>query len=226
MPRFLTPGRIAALLLALTMPAAEQAAAHPHMWIDARAWLVFDGDGRLAALRQAWRFDEMSSAYSLQGLPRSADGGYAPKALQSMADDWVAALGEPQSHYFTWLRYRGRSLEFGTPAHASVQWDKTAARVTLVFELPLQTPVAPAGAEMQMEVFDPTYFVAYAFDAPGAIELDGAPRACRSDYRPPQPLDPATALRLAAIPADAEIPPGELSALTQKLSHRIGVRCP
>jgi len=209
----------------LCLAPAAPARAHPHMWIDARARLVFDAAGRLAAVRQVWLFDEMSSAYSLQGLVRAADGEYAAKDLQSMADDWVAALGEPQSHYFTWVERRGRTLDFGPPAGARVRWDQAAGRVSLSFELPLKAPASPAGGAFEVRVFDPTYFVAYDFTASGAVALEAAPAGCRAAYLPPQPLDPDSALRLAAVPADAPLP-DDLQAIAGKLSHRIEVRCP
>ncbi|OWT75077.1 hypothetical protein CEY04_20300 [Achromobacter sp. HZ28] len=48
--------------------AATAAQAHPHMWIDAQAALVFDGQGRLEAVRERWKFDEMFVAHTTQGL--------------------------------------------------------------------------------------------------------------------------------------------------------------
>jgi len=216
-------GACAALAgLAATAPPA---AAHPHMWIDAEAELVFDAAGRLAAVRQTWRFDEMFSAYGLQGLPRRADGSYAPDRLQSMADDWMQALGEPESHYFTRVAQAGRSLPFGPPRAARVVWDKAAERLSLAFELPLAQPVALAGKAVQLDVFDPTYFIAYEFAGQAAVLMTGAPQGCSRSYRPPQPMDSRTMQQLAAIPADAEVPE-ELFAITKGLTHRIEVRCP
>lgn len=224
MERQAIPGRLASLIVFLALFwMASVAHAHPHMWIDAKASLGFDAQGRLAAIHQTWQFDEMSSVYSLQGLAKDKQGQYRPKDLQSMADDWVAALGEPQSHYFTRVAVGGKPLAFGKPRKASVKWDKAAGRLALSFELPLAQPVQAKVADI--DIYDPTFFVAYAFEDKDAVTLDGAPAACTSQYRPPRELDWKTLQRLAAIPAEQEHLPEELFAITQSLTHRIEVRC-
>lgn len=206
--------------------AASPGAAHPHMWIDAKAEVVFDDAGRLSAVRQTWLFDEMFSAYGLQGVPRAPGGGFAPATLQAMADDWMKALGDPQSHYFTRVTHGGRGLDFGTPRRASVAWDEEDQRLSLAFELPLAQPAALAGAAAQLDIFDPTYFVAYEFAGVAEVTMAGAPEGCRRTYRPPRPMDVETMQQLAAIPADVAEPPEELFAITKGLSHRIEVSCP
>ncbi len=209
----------------MTLAAAPALApAHPHMWIDARAEVAFDAEGRVAAVRQQWQFDEMFGAYAMQGLAREADGGLAAETRERMARDWMAALGEPVSHYFTRLTHGGRTLAFGAPQDADVQWD--GERLRLSFTLPLAEPVAPGAEGIAIDIFDPTYFVAYAFDAPQAWTLKDAPAACRQHYRAPQALDWKTMQQLAAIPADIDTLPDELFAITKGLTHRNLLRCP
>jgi len=206
--------------------AAPPAAAHPHMWIDAQAELVFDHAGRLAAVRQTWRFDEMFSAYGLQGVARTPDGGYAADTLQAMADDWMQALGEPESHYFTRVTLGGRTMDFADPRQARVAWDQDSQRLSLAFELPLAKPAPLAGTAAQVDILDPTYFVAYEFAGAAAVTMAGAPEGCRRTYRPPRPMDSETMQQLAAIPADVAQPPEDLFAITKGLSHRIEASCP
>ncbi|CCJ56932.1 DUF1007 family protein [Bordetella bronchiseptica] len=193
------------------------------MWIDARAVVEFDAAGRIAAVRQVWRFDDMFGAYATQGLSRKPGGGLPPDVLRTMAEDWMKALGEPVSHYFTRVTQGARTLPFGPPRDAAVSFED--GRLTLAFTLPLAEP-APAGGATAVDIYDPTYFVAYAFDEAGATALRGAPAGCSQAYRPPRPLDWATMQQLAAIPADPEALPEELFAITKGLTHRIEVTCP
>jgi len=204
------------------VPAAQ---AHPHMWIDARARIAFDPQGRIAAIRQDWQFDEMFGAYTTQGLEKGADGSLPADTLQGMAKDWMNALGEPVSHYFTRVTAGGRALAFAAPRDAVVRWNPQDQRLTLSFTLPLAEPVAPDAGGVQVDIYDPTYFVAYAFDAPGAVALEGAPPGCKPAYRPPRELDWKTMQQLAAIPADPDALPEELFAITKGLTHRIEVGC-
>lgn len=199
--------------------------AHPHMWIDGRARIAFDDQGRVTAIEQDWQFDEMFGAYTTQGLERNPDGSLPAATLQGMAQDWMKALGEPVSHYFTQATVNEQRATFGQPRDAMVTWDTETKRLTLTFTLPLAQPVAPTSDGLQFDVYDPTYFVAYAFDTPGAVTLVNAPANCVPHYRPPRELDWQTMQQLAAIPAEAETVPDELLAITKGLTHRIEVRC-
>lgn len=200
------------------------AQAHPHMWIDAQAEVIFDREGRLAAVRQHWLFDEMFGAYALQGLPREADGSLPAQTRQRMADDWMSALGEPVSHYFTRLTQAGQMLAVDTARDAVVNWD--GERLRLSFTLPLAQPLAPGGEGIAIDIFDPTYFVAYDFEGAQAWTLKDAPPGCHQSYRAPQALDWKTMQQLAAIPADIDTLPDELFAITKGLSHHNLLRCP
>lgn len=213
------------MIMACAAPVVQ---AHPHMWIDARARIAFDAQGRMAAIQQDWQFDEMFGAYTTQGLEMGPDGSLPAKTLQGMAKDWMDALGDPISHYFTRVTLNGQTLPFAEPRDAVVRWNPQDQRLTLSFTLPLAQPVTPGdgGKGVQIDIYDPTYFVAYAFDAPGAVALHDAPKGCGQAYRPPRELDWQTMQQLAAIPADPDALPEELFAITKGLTHHIEVTCP
>lgn len=209
----------------LGMALMRPAQAHPHMWIDAQATVQFDDQGRVSAIRHRWQFDEMFVAYTTQGLQRDGKGNFPDGVLARMADEWVSALGEPVSHYFTTAVAQGQRMPFGQARDAAVTWESEEQRLILSFVLPLQQPVSPAAQPVSFDVFDPTYFVAYAFDAPGAVAVADAPDGCQAKYVPPGPLDMETIRRLSMIPADATELPEDLYAVTRKLSHQIEVAC-
>jgi ABC-type uncharacterized transport system substrate-binding protein len=218
---------LAALTAAAGLLGAAAASAHPHMWIDARATIEIDAGQRITALRQVWLFDEMFGAYATQGLKKGKDGSLPADVRQGMAQDWMKALGEPISHYFTRVTVGGKTLAFAEPRDARVDWNPKTARLTLSFTLPLAEPAAPGADGAQVDIYDPTYFVAYAFDGKDAVALGGPQAAaCTSAYRKPKELDWKTLQQLAAIPADPDALPDELFAITKGLTHRIKVRCP
>ncbi|MCD0505822.1 DUF1007 family protein [Bordetella petrii] len=196
------------------------------MWIDARARIVFDAQQRVTAIEQDWKFDEMFGTYTTQGLARNADGSLSDDILKGMARDWMSALGEPISHYFTRAAVDEQTLSFGEPRNAKVSWNAQDQRLTLSFTLPLAQPVAPGQQGLRFDIYDPTYFVAYDFSAPGAVAVSGAPAECAPRYQPPRELDWKTMQQLAAIPADPDALPEELFAITKGLTHRIEVACP
>lgn len=217
---------LAALTAAGALLAPGVASAHPHMWIDARAVVELDAQQRITAVRQVWRFDEMFGAYATQGLKKNKDGKLPADVLSGMARDWMKALGEPISHYFTRVTVDGKTAAFAAPRDAHVDWNPKTTRLTLSFTLPLAEPMALGADGAQVDIYDPTYFVAYAFDETDAVSLGGAQAAaCTSAYRKPKELDWNTMQQLAAIPADPDALPDELFAITKGLTHRIEVKC-
>lgn len=225
MERKATRRCLAALIAVASLGHSGIAVAHPHMWIEAQAQVEFDTQGRVVALRQVWQFDEMFAAYAMQGLKKAKDGSLPEAQRQNMANDWMKALGEPISHYFTQVSVEGKTVPFAAPRDAQVRWDPKTASLDLAFTLPLDQPVRPGKTGLQIDIYDPTYFVAYSFKQEGAITLRDAPATCQQHYYPPRELDFATLQRLAAIPADPQALPAELYAITQGLTHRIMVQC-
>ena len=211
---------------ACTLSLGATAHAHPHMWIDAKAAFVFDDSGRLSAIEQQWLFDEMFSPYAMQGLKKGKDGQYAAATLDGMAKDWLVALGEPVSHYFTRVMVGETAKKYNAPRDGKVVWHADSKRLALHFTLPLSVSVESADLPARIDIYDPTYFVAYSFDAAG-LTLKNAPASCSRRYTPPRELDYKTMQQLAAIPPDPDPAalPEELFAVTRGLTHRIDISC-
>jgi ABC-type uncharacterized transport system substrate-binding protein len=196
------------------------------MWIDAQASFVFDDRGRLTAIDQQWLFDEMFSPYAMQGVEQGEDGKYTAATLDGMARDWMVALGEPISHYFTRVMVGELTKKYNAPRNAKVVWHADSKRLALHFTLPLSVPVEAADAPVRIDIYDPTYFVAYTFE-PSGLTLKNAPAACSRRYTAPRELDYKTMQQLAAIPPDPDPAalPEELFAVTRGLTHRIDITC-
>lgn len=199
--------------------------AHPHMWIDARVKMHLDDQGRLSAVTQSWTFDDLFSSYAIQGLKLDAKRQPLQKDLDSIAANWIEALGDPMSHYFTKIEQNEQLLKTGQARNVQAVWDPKISRLTLVFELPLATPVAVNSLPVSVRVADPTFFVAYEFDPQDVARNATVVPTCTARYVAPRELDPETANRLASIPADQPEPPPELLAITRTLEHRIDLTC-
>ncbi len=172
-------------LAALAMAAASPAAAHPHVWVTAKAEIVFSSDGRVTGVRHHWIFDEAYTAYVTQGLDKDGDGKLAPEELQELANENAASLNE--FDYFTVLKARGKPQAFDAPREARMSMDKT--QVAMSFLLPLKAPVAPSGA-VSIEIEDPTFFVYFSLsDGQAAVSLANAPQGCLTSIAKAKPLD-------------------------------------
>jgi ABC-type uncharacterized transport system substrate-binding protein len=172
-------------LAALAMAAASPASAHPHVWVTAKAEIVFAPDGRVTGVRHHWIFDEAYTAYVTQGLDKDGDSKLTPEELQGLADENAASLNE--FDYFTVLKARGKPQAFDAPREARMSMDKT--QVAMSFLLPLKAPVASSGA-VSIEIEDPTFFVYFSLsDSKAAISLANAPQGCITSIAKAKPLD-------------------------------------
>jgi ABC-type uncharacterized transport system substrate-binding protein len=176
--------RLSLAALAFTGFAAGSAAAHPHVFVAAKAEVIYDGQGNMLGVNHVWTFDEQYSAFATMGFPKTADGKFDPAKLAELAKVNVESLVD--FDYFTQAKANGRKLEFASPQNYRIEHHGNA--LTLFLSLPLKRP-AP-GKTVSVEVSDPTFFVAFTFDeAKDAVVLAQAPTGCSVNVRRPNSAD-------------------------------------
>jgi ABC-type uncharacterized transport system substrate-binding protein len=172
-------------LAALGIGLASPVLAHPHVWVTAKAEVVFAPDGRVTGVRHHWIFDEAYTAYVTQGLDKDNDGKLSPEELQDLANENAASLNE--FDYFTVLKARGKPQSFDSPREARMSMEKS--QVSMSFFLPLKAPAVPSGA-VSIEIEDPTFFVYFSLsDGQAAVSLANAPQGCVTNIAKAKPLD-------------------------------------
>ncbi|MBM3606871.1 MAG: DUF1007 family protein [Alphaproteobacteria bacterium] len=205
------------LALALLAGLAGTAQAHPHVWVVVKSVIVFDKGGRVTHIRHSWTFDEMYSAFAIQGL--GGRGRDLQKDLDELASVNVKQLAE--SEFFTFVRAAGQRQEFGAPRNASITLDDKKL-ATLHFDVPLKKPAA-ANKAFVLQVFDPGYFVAFEFEKGESVTMTGAPKGCSLRKVTPAPLSDADMLKLQQV-SGTDVSPGVNFGM--KLSTRVFVACP
>jgi ABC-type uncharacterized transport system substrate-binding protein len=162
------------------------ASAHPHLWVTAKAELIYGPDGKVVAIRHSWSLDEAYSAFVTQGLDKNNDGKLTPDELQEVAKANTESLAE--FGYFTFLKAGGVKQSFDAPREPGMAFKDGVA--TLTFHLPLKKPAA--NKMVTLEVYDPSYFVAYELAAgEDVIKLANAPIGCVAKVTRPKSLDAA-----------------------------------
>jgi ABC-type uncharacterized transport system substrate-binding protein len=181
-----------ALTIATSLALAAPALAHPHVWVTARAELVYAADGKVTAVRHRWTFDNAYSAYVTQGLDKNNDGKLTPDELQDLAKVNTESLADFE--YFTHLKANGTKQAFEAPRDQAMAFESGAA--TLSFDLPLKKPAA--SRMVALEVYDPSFFVAFAMaEGEDAVKLANAPKGCAVTVSRPKPVDAAQQQRLS-----------------------------
>ena len=175
---------------------APAAAAHPHVWATVRSEIVFGPDHQITGIRHAWTFDEFYTVMAVQGLDTDGDGVYSKEELQPLAQVNVESLKEFDYFTFVHLGKDEKPLPLKEPVDYSVDYDKTV--LTLHFTLPLETPLDAQAQEVAVDVYDPSFFVAFGFAADAPVKVAGAPApGGAAEVQKPDPESEADAKALS-----------------------------
>jgi polyphosphate kinase len=188
-------GFAAALLAGLV--AATPGRAHPHVFIDGGVDFLFDDSGELARLRITWIYDPMTSLFILEDLGIDAAKPLSPDdRVRLAAYDTVWDEGYDGDSY---LRDQVRRIGLSTPKEPDA--GIRDGRVVVTFLRDLDVPYRP-GADTRVDVYDPTYYMAYTItDAP---RLEGSHDGCRAEVVHFEPTKALASLQqsLAALSAE------------------------
>jgi len=144
-----------AVLLALAGPAA----AHPHIFIDTGLEVIFDDQGRVAAIRVAWVYDDFYSLTMIQDMQLDAD-----------YDGKLTAEEEAKLSGFdmNWdADYEGDLfvLDGEVPVKMGRPRDWTAhyqdGRIISTHLRALEVPVKLGAEPLVIQVYDPGFYTAY-----------------------------------------------------------------
>ena len=212
---------IRSLTIALTslLIAAGAASAHPHVWVTMKSAVVYGPDGSITGVRHAWTFDDMYSAFAVQGLESKKKGEFTTEELKPLAQVNVESLKEYD--FFTYAKTDGKKAVFDEPKDYHLEFNSKDTVLTLHFLLPLKKPIK--AKLMTLEVFDPSYFVDFQFSEKDAAGMVDAPAGCKLTVGKPQEMTKEMAQKLAEIPPGAQIPDNSYGAA---FANKISVQCP
>jgi ABC-type uncharacterized transport system substrate-binding protein len=201
--------------------AAAGADAHPHVWVTMRTAILYAPDGAVTGLRQDWTFDDMYSAFALTGVEAKSKGQFTRAELQPLAQINIDSLKD--FGYFTFAKLDGKRRQgdaFAAPVDYWVDYDSKEAELTLHFTLPFKQPVA--AKRLIVEIYDPEFFIDFAFAESDAVKLVGAPTQCKLAAEKPQDDNFFTAQSLNRfyVPSEANVGMG------LKFANKISVECP
>ncbi len=177
--------RVHAVLLGMALALLGNilpAAAHPHVTVAVKTVVLADPAGAVVGLRHAWTFDEAFSAYSTTGLDTNKDGKLDREELAELAKVNVESLSEYE--YFSFLKHGRDRSRFGGVSDFHLSHNGKA--LTLHFTL-LVEGTKPALTETRLEVYDPTFFVAFSFSEGTPVTVEGTAKPCVAKVAAPNP---------------------------------------
>ena len=199
------------------LAAPGTAHAHPHVWVTMTSTVIYAADGTVTGVRHAWAFDDMFSTFAVQGLESKQKGVFTREELQPLAEVNVTSLKEYD--YFSSAKTNGQKAQFSDPVDYHLELKD--AILTLHFTLPLKTPVQ--AKSLELEVYDPSYFIDFSFAEKDPVALKGAPAACKGDLVKPQAMPAETQQRLSQVGPSERIPENLFGS---QFVTKIVVKCP
>lgn len=197
--------------------AAGTAQAHPHVWVTMTSTVLYAPDGTVTGVRHAWTFDDMFSTFAVQGLDSKQKGVFTREELQPLAEVNVTSLKEFE--YFSYAKANGKKTLFTDPIDYHLEHKDSI--LTLHFTLPLKTPMK--AKDLELEVFDPAYFIDFSFAEKDAVALKGAPAACKGGLVRQQDMPKELQQRLSQIGPNERIPENTFGS---QFATKIVVKCP
>lgn len=208
-----------ALAVTATVGLVGAAQAHPHIFIDAKATIVFNDAGELTAIRNSWTFDEAFSVWQIQGLDTNGDGITSSEEMQELADENLKGLA--QYGFYTSAGNNAASLPFASMDEARFVFENN--RSTLTFGIEPQAPYRIKD-RLEIAIADPEYYVAITL-RDGDVTLENAPAGCNLHLEPPREMSPELQERLFQLGPDVTKLPPDLETAVRGTQGAIVLDC-
>jgi len=146
-------GTAMALAIAGALIAANPAEAHPHIWIDAAATLVFE-QGALVGVETQWTLDPFVSALLIEDFDADKNGVFEPDEMSALEQATFVGLSE--YGFYTHLRIDG----VASSPEAVSDFLPTIRDDIVLFEfyVPLPAPVDPLRQSVDIAFYDDSYY--------------------------------------------------------------------
>lgn len=219
-------GRLFLPVILGAVATAQTAIAHPHVWIQAKAELVFDAQNRFTAVRHVWEFDEGFSSFATQGLDENGDGVFTREELAELAQVNMDSLKDFE--FFTYVQMGEDDPKYGAPRDYWLKYENSL--LTLHFTLPMEVAVSAdlkkGFSDLTVEIFDPTFFVDVGFVETEAAKVayDNGGSGCIAALQRRKELDVIQSKLLAEVGPEEDIPEALLPQ-EGDLSNTIRVNC-
>ena len=155
-----------------------------------------------------------------RGSQQRTRGIFTRAELQPLAQVNIESLKEYA--YFTYARINGRKDKnaFAEPIDYYLDYDPKDTVLTLHFTLPFKTPVKAKA--LQVEVYDPEFFIDFGFAEKNPVQLVSAPAQCKLAIEKPSDGNFPASLRLDKAFATSEANIG----MGANFANKISVQCP
>lgn len=167
---------------ALLAASALSAAAHPHVFAEARLDVVVNPDGTVKSLRNLWRFDDLFSSTVLMEFDKNSDLKLDEAETKEVSQTIFESLAE--YNYFQLVTVDGKDIAMNPPKELVAQIQDN--QLIVLFESAPKAPLKLAG-KVDFGIYDPTFYTAIDFTEDSHMAVKGMPNSCTRKVIRPDP---------------------------------------
>ena len=179
------------------------AQAHPHVFASAKVELVGSPDGKLQALHNIWRMDELFSSTVLVEFDQNKNG--------VLDDDERVMVGSTVKQsiaewgFYTVLEADGREVKLAPPDEIRVLWD--SGQLLIFFEMNIVEPIEITTQKVTVFNLDESFYVAFDFANLDDVQLLGMPHCAKTMIQPDEDEAVSQYMNsIAALAPDQTVP--------------------
>jgi ABC-type uncharacterized transport system substrate-binding protein len=216
------PRRRLAACLAVLLASAGAAAAHPHVFADARMEIVGDTTGKLLSVRNIWRMDELFSTSVVLDFDKNANGVLDDDELQAVGETVRESIAEWS--FYTFVRAGGKLVPMDPPSEIRTLYQDN--QLLMFFEMKAKDQIDLKTQPITVSTFDETFFVAFDFADESSFQLVDMPATCTRSMVVPDEDEAAKEWMssIAGLGPDEKVPDDGVD-YSQVLATRAEIKC-
>lgn len=170
---------------------------HPHYWVEVGFKFEFNTQGQLKAIEQEWQFDEFVSAILLDDMDTVVPGYPPMTVLANESQRMVADLAP--FNYYSHLSVNQKKIKIPAPSSHYLKITEASLPenasprppvklLSLVMRFEMSKPIELNGNDLEIKVYDPTYYSAFNYSPVDSILLSKASNLqCKKAINLPSP---------------------------------------
>ena len=162
--------------------ACGSAAAHPHVFAEAKMTLVLAANGNVEKLTHNWVFDDLFSSTVLVEFDKDQDLKLNDEELKDVQGTIVDSIGE--YNYFQTISNNGAAVKMARPPNLTAKMDGTT--LVISFESAPEK-ILPLHGKVSFGIYDPTFYTAIDFVTDTDIHTTALPQGCAAAVIRPSP---------------------------------------
>ena len=159
-----------------------EAAAHPHVFAEAKMSLVLTANGTVEKIQHHWVFDDLFSSTVIVEFDKDGNQELGADELKEVQNTIVDSIGD--YNYFQTISNNGADVKMARPPNLTASMDGT----TLVIDFEsAPDKILPLHGKVSFGIYDPTFYTAIDFIADGDMKFPALPAGCAAKVVRPDP---------------------------------------